>query len=172
MTPSREVEALLRRMAARDRAAFITFYRRTSGRLFALLRRMMPTPAEAEAVLVDSYLAAWRESGRFETSGLGPYAWLVHLARSLALDRLRARRQIAPPDAPRPPGPPRERQRQRSLLSFCLAGINAEDAAAIEAAYLDGAGYPELAARQGVPLDRMRQRVRGGLVDLMICLRG
>ena len=55
-------------------------------------------------------------------------------------------------------------------LSGCLDELEEKASAAIRAAFLDGLSYPDLAAREGVPLPTMKSWIRRGLIRLRGCL--
>ncbi len=72
-----------------DAAAFEELYRRHAGRLFGLVLRLVG-PSEAEDLLQDVFLQAYRKLGSFRgDSSLG--TWLHRLAVNLCLDVLRGR---------------------------------------------------------------------------------
>lgn len=83
---------LAARITAKDQAAFEVLMRRHNGRLFRVARAVMKNDAEAEDVLQDAYLDAYRNMGRFRgDSRLG--TWLVRLVVNRALMRLRRTRR-------------------------------------------------------------------------------
>ena len=55
-------------------------------------------------------------------------------------------------------------------LGHCLDELEERSRAMIRAAFLDGATYPELAQREGVPLGTMKSWIRRGLQRLRGCL--
>ena len=59
---------------------------------------------------------------------------------------------------------------QQARLNGCLDELEAQHAAAIRAAFLDGATYEELAVRMSVPLGTMKSWIRRGLLKLRACL--
>src|SRR5260370_25181532 len=54
--------------------------------------RILSNQADAEEVAADVLWQAWREASRFDRSRGSVGAWLMMLARSRAIDRLRSRR--------------------------------------------------------------------------------
>lgn len=83
---------LAARITAHDQAAFEVLMRRHNGRLFRVARAVLKNDAEAEDVLQDAYLDAYRNMGRFRgDSQLG--TWLVRLVVNRALMRLRRTRR-------------------------------------------------------------------------------
>jgi RNA polymerase sigma-70 factor (ECF subfamily) len=122
--------ALTARVARGDHAAFEALMRRHNSRLFRVARAVLKDDAEAEDVLQDAYLDAFRHVGDFRGDAqVG--TWLARIVINQALMRLR------------------RRKRERVVVPFT----------ALEAAGLDtepGPGEPE---RGGDPLDTPPGRV-------------
>ncbi len=86
--PEREVVA---RAAADDEAAFEAIMRQHSQLLFRTARSILASDADAEEVVQDAFLRAWRALAAFRgDSKLS--TWLVRIARNEALARLRRNR--------------------------------------------------------------------------------
>ena len=92
MTTRDEIEALIDRVAAGDRAAFADLYRHTSAKLFGTALRILKTQAETEEAVQEIYVKIWRNAERYRAGGTSPMTWLITIARNHAIDRLRARR--------------------------------------------------------------------------------
>ena len=63
-----------------------------------------------------------------------------------------------------------EADQERQRLNNCLDELDERARAMIRSAFLDGATYPELAEREGVPLGTMKSWIRRGLKRLKGCL--
>ena len=84
--------ALASRIAARDQGAFESLMRRYNGRLFRVARAILKDDAEAEDVLQDAYLDAYRNIAQFRgDSQLA--TWLVRIVTNRALMRLRKQKR-------------------------------------------------------------------------------
>src|SRR5215204_2446077 len=84
--------ALASRIAARDHSAFEALMRRYNGRLFRVARAILKSDAEAEDVLQDAYLDAYRNIAQFRgDSQLS--TWLVRIVTNRALMRLRRQKR-------------------------------------------------------------------------------
>ncbi|MFB3852878.1 MAG: RNA polymerase sigma factor [Vicinamibacterales bacterium] len=82
--------ALVERCRRGDIDAFRDLYERHSARLYNLSYRMSGNEADAEDLLQEVFLQAYRKLGSFRgESSLG--TWLYRLATNLCLDRLRSR---------------------------------------------------------------------------------
>lgn len=81
---------LARRCGQGDMAAFEELYRAHAARLYSLVLRMIGSPQDAEDLLQDVFLHAYRKLGGFRgESTLG--TWLYRLAVNQCLDFLRGR---------------------------------------------------------------------------------
>jgi RNA polymerase sigma-70 factor (ECF subfamily) len=175
-----ELAAALARVAAGDRAALRTVYQDTAAKLFGVCLRILHDRSEAEDVLQEVYVTVWRKAKAFDPGRASPISWLVAIARNRAIDRLRAgalRRRTEPIDAAAAVTDPAtgalerlEVAQQHRRLAACLDQLPPTHAAAIRAAFLDGATYEELAARMSVPLGTMKSWIRRSLLKLRACL--
>jgi len=175
---SDELAQLMSSVAAGDRTAFRAVYERTSAKLYGICLRLLGSEAEAQEVLQDAFVTLWRSSARFDPARASAITWLSVIARNKAIDRLRQRRpegeQIdaaleIPDDRPLATAVI-EQQDDARRLAHCLEQLEERSRAMIRAAFLDGASYPELAEREGVPLGTMKSWIRRGLLRLRGCL--
>ena len=175
---SDELAALIGAVAAGDRAAFRAVYERTSAKLYGICLRLLGSEAEAEDVLQEAYVTVWRNARRFDSAKASAITWLAVIARNKAIDRLRRRRPVAdgleaaaemPDEGPLATAVIEQKDDARRL-AHCLDELDERARAMIRAAFLDGASYPELAEREGVPLGTMKSWIRRGLMRLKGCL--
>ena len=87
--------ALIGRVAEGDQDALTTLYDETNRFVYGLLLRILGNTATAEEVLLDVYVQLWRQAARYDRQRGNPRAWLVTMARSRAIDRMRAEGQTA-----------------------------------------------------------------------------
>jgi RNA polymerase sigma-70 factor (ECF subfamily) len=175
---SDELAALIGAVAAGDRAAFRAVYERTSAKLYGICLRLLGSEAEAEDVLQEAYVTVWRNARRFDSAKASAITWLAVIARNKAIDRLRRRRPVAdgleaaaevPDEGPLATAVIEQKDDARRL-AHCLDELDERARVMIRAAFLDGASYPELAEREGVPLGTMKSWIRRGLMRLKGCL--
>ena len=176
---SHELDPLMRSVASGNRGALAELYRRTSAKLFGICVRVLGSEAEAEDVLQEVYLIVWNKADRFDPAKASPITWLAVLARNKAIDRLRVRKLPTDPiESAGEVGDDRpsaldvlETVQEQQRLAGCLDELEEQQRAMIRAAFLDGATYPELAEREGVPLGTMKSWIRRGLLRLRGCLQ-
>jgi RNA polymerase sigma-70 factor, ECF subfamily len=149
--------------------------------LYRVARRMTRSPGEAEDLVQDALLRAYRGFDGFD--GRYPRAWLLTILRNTHINRLRKRRPDLLDDevAQRVPAPGADGRQDGTseralhdefdpLVREALAGLSANHRAVIALVDLDGLSYQEAADVLGVPvgtvmsrLHRARRKVRAEL---------
>src|SRR4051794_36323091 len=82
---------LVAQAAAGDERAVATLYDRYGVVLYAVAYRIVGQRADAEEVVIEAFTQAWRDAARFDVERGSVAAWLTTIARSRALDLVRAR---------------------------------------------------------------------------------
>jgi len=172
-----ELSALIARMGEGDQAALSSLYDRTSARVFALALRVLRDQTAAEEVVLDVYMQAYRQAGSYEPGRGRAMAWLLSLARSRAVDRVRAearqRRHLAPLDETAPP-PSRDPDPDEStaaaevarVVRAALDALDPEQRRVLEIAYYSGLSQSEIALALGLPLGTVKTRTRSAIMTL------
>ena len=172
------LEALLARVALRDRKAFTDLYRRTSAKLFGVCLRILNERTEAEEALQEAYVKVWRNADRFVRERASPITWMAAIARNQAIDSIRTRKPAAAPveeildlgdGRPSPEALTLAADDGRALRS-CLEELQDKQRAAIREVYFGGLTYDELARRTETPLGTVKSWIRRGLARLKDCL--
>src|SRR6267142_5178822 len=89
---------LLRSMLAGDEEALATLYRRRQGSVFRFALQMSGSPALAEDVTQEVFMALLRDGTTYD-SARGPLNWfLLGIARNLVRQRLRRERFYSAPE--------------------------------------------------------------------------
>ena len=166
---------LLHSIAHRDEQALASLYDRYRIILFGLLVRILNSREEAEDVLQEVFLQIWRRAGDFDEQRGRPFTWLVTLARSRAIDRLRllgARQRVAESaardtyDEVSDAATDTLHSEQREIVQRALAELPEEQKRALLLAYFEGLTQSEIAARLGTPLGTVKTRMRSGMLKL------
>jgi len=164
---------LLRRMAEGNEQALGTFYDRWNSMVHAVVLRILRQRDDVEDVVEEAFWQAWRQSSRYEPSRGSVQTWLLTIARSRALDRVRALKrrreepligdggevvveQAAEGDA----STDAESAERRTIVLAALAELPAEQREALELGYYSGLSQSEIAERTGQPLGTIKTRMR------------
>jgi RNA polymerase sigma-70 factor, ECF subfamily len=159
-------EALVLRLQAGDHDALARVYDAYASIVGALAQRILRDPGEAEEIVQEVFVQAWRQADRFDRRRGTLGAWLVTMARSRALDRVRRRnvRQEVAEEIPRgSPTPPPEGP---MALRTALTGLSDDQRLALELAFYEGLTHSEIARRLGQPLGTIKTRIRTAMLRL------
>lgn len=171
--------ALVAAMAAGDRHALALLYARHAPRLLAIGTRILGCTSDAQDLLHDVFLEAWRHASEFDPQRGRVRAWLTVRMRSRALDvRKSARVARSAGDAmldviaidSHEALAAGATARGRALQSL-LDKLSPDHRRALELAFLDGLTAVEIAAREGVPVGTAKSRIAAGLRNLRRMLR-
>ena len=168
--------ALVVRMAgALGLAELRSLYDACAGRILGVAFRLLRDRHEAEDVLQETFLELWRRPERYDRSRGSLEAWALLIARSRALDPIRARGSALRlvERASEDPGPPApaplevaEGRERGARVARALASLPAAQREAIELAFFGGLTQSEIAARVGEPLGTVKTRLRLGMEKL------
>jgi RNA polymerase sigma-70 factor, ECF subfamily len=176
---------LMEAIALRDAAALAELYDRHSGLVFSLCLRVLRDRAEAEDVLIDVFHELWDRCDRYDPARSSPQTYLVLLARSRAIDRVRSRTSQGPPAAgdrdtllgaaipSQGPDPlvQAEFSEDQARIVSALRQIDPAQRQAIECSFYEGLSHAQIANRLGKPLGTIKSSIRAGLMKLreMLC---
>lgn len=171
---------LVDRIREGDQGALDLLYRRYSAPVYSLVWKVLQNSEEAEDVALDVFWQVWRQAERYDPSRGAPPAWIFTLARSRAIDRLRARRRredrtvsiddpelnIDPPDEKAAPDDVVSFRQNRDAVRAAMSKLSAVQREAVELAFLEGMTHVEIAEKLGQPLGTIKTRIRQGLIRL------
>jgi RNA polymerase sigma-70 factor (ECF subfamily) len=176
---------LLRAVARGDEAAFARVYDRYAPILLGLMLRILRSRPEAEDVLQEVFLQVWQQARAFDPARGRAFTWLATLARSRAIDRLRAvdsrdrAAQRSVEDGQQPATTAAQgwadeeaiRAERAEAVRAALDELPEEQRQVLVLAYLDGMSQSEIAAAKNQPLGTVKTRTRTGLKKLSDALR-
>lgn len=172
-----ELGLLISSVAAGNQSALAELYDRSSRVAFGLIVRVLGDAAMAEEVTLDVYTQVWRQAKAYDSSRGTPLAWLLTIARTRAIDRLRSGKQERQRSEPlesadtvkAAAGDPEESSvlsEQQRIVQGALAALSADQREVIELAYFQGLSQSEIATTLGQPLGTVKTRTRLGLIKL------
>ena len=165
--------SLVRRMAAGDEQALGALYDRWHAVVHGVVARMLRQPDDVEDVVEEAFWQAWRQASRFDPTRGAVQTWILTIARSRALDRVRSLRRrreeplegddgqdVAQQTADGDPGLDAEASERRAIVVAALAELPLEQREALELGYFGGLSQTEIAERTGQPLGTVKTRMR------------
>ena len=175
---------LLRQMAAGNEQALGAFYDRWHPLVHGVVLRVLRSADDVEDVVEETFWQAWRQAGRYESSRGAVQTWILTIARSRALDRVRltSRRREEPIDGERSeqvlqlatesdPSMDAESAERRKLVVAAMADLPGEQREALELGYFGGLSQSEIADRTGQPLGTIKTRMRLAMQKLRSSLQ-
>ena len=138
-----------------------------AGALHSWARRRVADPAEADEVVQETLVRAWRKHEQFDPSRGSERAWLFAIARNVVIDRHRASerraRLVAVPAMAADDEPDVERAAETSLVRDALLALSEPHRAVVVATYYDGCSVREAARRLGLPEGTVKSRLHYAL---------
>ncbi|AMM22768.1 hypothetical protein AX769_21755 (plasmid) [Frondihabitans sp. PAMC 28766] len=171
-----DTAGLLREIVAGDRAAFTVLYRHWSNRLRREVLRILRDPAQTDEVVQEIFLELWSHPGRFHPEKGPAGAFVLRLAKSRAIDRVRASQthrdytHLAGTHHHDPAGTTRrdtiddwavsyDLRRSLDTLTFLQREV-------LEMAYFQDLTQKDIADHLGVPIGTVKSRVTSALTAL------
>jgi RNA polymerase sigma-70 factor (ECF subfamily) len=176
-------EALIAGIARGDREAFAALYRRRRVDVYRFALHVSGSPAIADDVTQDVFIAVIHDVGRYRADRSGVVPWLLGIARNHVRRSLhRGWRAVPLPDAE--VGPPRQlavepdplagiaRRQHAATLRKAVLGLPVKFREAVVLCDLQELGYADAAAALGCPVGTVRSRLHRGRSLLAARLRG
>jgi len=173
---------MLERMAAGDGDALRELYDIHARAVYSLAVRILRSQSDAEDIVQEVFVQAWRQATRYDASRGTVAGWLLMQAKSRSIDRLRARRarpeqseeaRVAEPvDAGDAADIQIVRSEQAARVRQALDELPALQKTALELAYYEGLTHVEIAEQLEQPLGTVKTRIRQGLLKLRQALGG
>ena len=171
----RELDELLSGVAAGDREALAQLYRRTRTAVYGLALSYVKNAHDAQDVTQDTYVRVWDSAYQYKPQG-SPMGWLLAVARSLALMKLRqGSRQEQLEDeewdaipAESPAVTPEDRQ----VLQQAMAALADEERQVVMLHAVTGLKHREIAHLLEMPLATVLSKYHRALKKLRVQLEG
>jgi RNA polymerase sigma-70 factor (ECF subfamily) len=174
---------LTARMVQGDQSALGELYDRTRSQVYGLVLRILDRAEDAEEVTLDVYMKAWRMASGYSPARGSVLTWLMMMARSGAIDRIRSRNSQVrlfeidrrEPEGQSRPDPvagtpdPEEMAaigQWRRRVQLALSELPEEQRECLLQAFYSGLSHGELAEQLGLPLGTVKTRIRLGLIRL------
>jgi RNA polymerase sigma-70 factor (ECF subfamily) len=158
-------------------------YERYGKIVFAVCMRALGNRNEAEEVTSKVFWEIWERSERYNSTRGSVQAYVLTIARSRAVDRLRSKQtpaaetsQIHLDAVPIPGGDsfdPSDRlvfEERRLAMKQAIEALDPSQREAIELAFFGGLTHREVAEKLGRPLGTVKAHIRKGLTCLRQCL--
>lgn len=167
---------VIRRITEGDRNAVGELYDRYASMLMPLALRILRDRAEAEDIVHDAFVLVSDRASQYVAERGSVAAWLVTLVRNLAIDRTRRRdrrgaiaREVVAHEPHERDDDPEELTAaalERTKIRRALASLPEAQRSTLEIAFFEGLTYPEIAARENVPLGTIKSRAARALTAL------
>ena len=164
-------------VAQEDESALAQLYDASSPLVYGLALRILGDAGAAEEVTLDVYLQVWKQANRFDPVRGRVSTWLMTMARSRAIDKLRGKAQElsqaetldavaeTPSENPDPEQSTAVAQ-QQARVRKALNTLSEEQRHAIELAFFSGFSQNEIAMKLNEPLGTIKTRIRNGMLKL------
>jgi len=159
--------SLISAVANGDAQAFQTLYQRHRDRILSFLIGIVGNRAQAEEVMNEVFLAAWRSADRFEGRAQ-PLTWLMSIARNQAISLLRKQREVTGifdevtynlADSADGPHQHAEKSDDADILRRCIDKLSPAHKAIVNLVYYQDCSVSEAAQILSVPQNTVKTRM-------------
>lgn len=161
---------LQRRFPTDDETALAEAYGRWSRLVFAIALRSLGDRSDAEDVVQQTFVSAWRSRSKY-SSDKGPLsAWIVTIARRRVSDRLEARNRagriqdaVEATTSDEPVSAPVDSVVDRILLADEIAALGQPQQRILELAFYQDLTHGQIASLLDLPLGTVKSHIRRSL---------
>lgn len=162
---------VLRRLAGGDKQALAILYDRHAGVMLALGLRIIGVRRDAEDLLHDVFLEAWRHAGDYDPRRGSVKTWLLLRMRSRCLDRVRSHgfsrtESLEHEPARQGTAEKSERRLDGARARDLLEQLPAAQREVLELGYFEGLSFSEIAVRLDIPIGTVKSRVSAAMTKL------
>lgn len=160
-------------------SALEELYDRHAPLMYSVLTQKLGDPIEAQDIVHDVFLKLHAKSVLYNSALGKPVAWLLTVARNMAIDRLRKRathqrylqKQLQMEEAT-VPAHAGLHDDELALLKHCVETLPIQQREVLDLAYFSGLTQQEIAEQLVQPLGSVKAWVRRGLLRLKNCVEG
>lgn len=173
-------EELLHRVALGDSHAFEALYDRYAAQVFGIVVCVVRDRDQSEEVAQEVFIEVWRRASRFDPARGSASAWVMALAHSRAVDRVRSAQAAAEREVRDGISSPDrdfdsvaetvDARMEQAAVRRCLSTLTELQRQSVTLAYYAGYTYPQVAALLHTALPTVKTRIRDGLIRLRDCL--
>ena len=137
---------------------------------------MLRMSSDAEDLLQEVFVQVWHQAHRYSEERGSPEAWIVNIARSRAIDKLRSIRRMersfvltddpAKAESSDDVESSAAESETKLTMNSALANLPEAQRKVLELAYFDGLSQSEIADRLKEPLGTVKTRMRSGIQRL------
>lgn len=162
-------------VACGDAQALAELYDRHGPVMRAVCRRITGNATEAEDLVHDVFLEAWRHAAEYDATRASVRTWLLLRTRSRALDRRKsaaATRTVPMGDFTEHSGdtPDASLLPDQARVRRVLGSLPEDQQRVLWLGYFEGLSSSEIAARVGIPVGTVKSRVAAALSRLRTAL--
>jgi RNA polymerase sigma-70 factor (ECF subfamily) len=172
-----EITWLLAAISKGDASAIERLYAATCAKVYGVVLRIVRRHDLAAAVMEEAYSEILRDAGEFNPAHSSPIAWIVAIARRLAIDA--ARRPVSAGSEPEVieenegPGAVPRQQLSDALkrLLTCIGRLEPDRQRMLLLAYYGAFSREELSIKLDMPVNLLKASLRRSLVEVEQCLK-
>jgi len=171
-----DLDSLLDGVRAGDKAAFSALYDAVAPQVLGLATHILRDQAQAEEVTQEVFVEVWQKAHTFDPARGSAKSWVLRLAKSRSIDRLRSWRSAQARDTEdfnlqlttwvAPAEEEAAQQLESQELQELIDSIGEPHRSALMLAYFGEYTHQEIADATGVALGTAKTRVRDGLQKL------
>lgn len=172
-----QTASLLHRVAAGESNAVAAVVDQYGGLVWSIARKYFRDRAEAEDAVQDSFIALWKNAGRYDPDVAAETTFVAMIARRRMIDRLRkAGRRITAQPLDAAPDPenttnresasPLEREEEVSRVLGAVDALDPPQPELIRQSLMEGLTHAEIAEKTGLPLGTVKTHIRRGLIKV------
>lgn len=162
-------EYLLAQIAKENEDALGDFYDESNRLVYSLVIKILGDISESEEVTLDIYKYVWKNASNFDPSKSNPTTWLVMIARSRSIDKLRLRKNASEiseslvnelSDNNINPEETVFEQETRKIVQDALSELNPKQKKVIELVYFYQFTQSEIAEMLDMPVGSVKSTIR------------